>query len=175
MSMSNVSVVIPNWNGKNCIGDCIDSLLNQSLKPHIIVVENGSTDGSLEYLKKTYPQIEILVNEHNLGFAGGVNKGIKRSIKKSDDYVALLNNDAIADEKLLEELIGCLKKHPKVGIATSKILDSTGKTMDSTGDFYTIWGLPYPRGRDEPVSEKYDNETSVFAGSGGASIYRTSM
>ena len=171
--MSNISVVIPNWNGKEYIGKCIDSLLNQSLRPRIIVVENGSVDGSLEYLEEHYPEVELVVNKKNLGFAGGVNSGIRKVM--NGDYIALFNNDAVADKDWLEELVNVMDSSKKTGIATSKILDQGGKTIDSTGDMFTVWGLPYPRGRGELVTEKYDGETNVFAGSGGASIYRVSM
>ncbi len=173
--MNNSSVVIPNWNGKDSIGKCIDSLLNQSLKTNIIVVENGSTDGSLEYLKTNYPQIELVINQKNLGFAGGVNVGIKLAIEHSNEFVALINNDAHADKEWLKCLIEDISSNDAKGISTSKILDSSGKKIDSTGDMYTVWGLPYPRGRDEPFSNDYDNLNEVFAGSGGASIYRVEM
>ena len=173
--MINSSVVIPNWNGKGYIGKCLDSLMNQSLKPHVIVVENGSTDGSLEYLKKKYPKVELVINNINLGFAGGVNSGINRSIERGDDYVALLNNDAVVDKDWFKSLYEEISNKPRVGIATSKILTKNGDFIDSTGDMYTIWGLPYPRGRNEPDNNNYDNLKDIFAGSGGASIYRIKM
>jgi GT2 family glycosyltransferase len=171
--MKKVAVVIPNWNGKVYIGNCLDSLLNQTIKAKIIVVENGSVDGSLEYLKEHFPEVELVINKKNLGFAGGVNSGIKKAI--DSDYIALFNNDAVADKNWLKELVKTMDESKKNGIATSKILDKDGKTIDSTGDMFTIWGLPYPRGRGELVSDKYDGKTDIFAGSGGASIYRVSM
>ncbi|MHB1864857.1 MAG: glycosyltransferase family 2 protein [Candidatus Saccharimonadales bacterium] len=169
------SVVIPNWNGKKSIGKCIDSLLAQSFKPNITVVENGSTDGSLKYIKENFPEVDLIINNKNLGFAGGVNSGIKKAIEKGDKFVALFNNDAIADKEWFKNLYNEISSKPEVGIATSKILTKDGKHIDSTGDFYTVWGLPFPRGRAEVSSSKYDEDTKVFAGSGGASIYRVSM
>lgn len=173
--MINASVVIPNWNGKKYIGKCLDSLINQSLKPHIIVVENGSIDGSLDYIKKNYPKVELVVNAKNLGFAGGVNSGIRRSIERGDSFVALFNNDAIADKNWFKSLYNEISNNSKVGIATTKLLTADGKYIDSTGDMFTVWGLPYPRGRNEETSDKYDQLKDVFAGSGGASIYRVEM
>lgn len=170
-----VSVVIPNWNGKDTIGACLDSLLSQSLKPHIIVVENGSIDGSLEYIQQTYPMVELVINDKNLGFAGGVNSGIRPSIERGDEFVALLNNDAVADKYWLENLVASLTKNQKAGIATCKFMDIHGKHLDSTGDMYSIWGLPYPRGRGEDVTSKYDTGTYIFGASGGASLYRSAM
>lgn len=167
-----ISVVIPNWNGIDTIGSCLDSLLSQSLKPHIIVVENDSIDGSLEYLQQTYPMVELVINKKNLGFAGGVNSGIRRSIERDDEFVALFNNDAVADKYWLENLVSALTDNRKAGIATCKFMDIHGKHLDSTGDLYSVWGLPYPRGRGEDVSDKYDKDTLVFGASGGASLYR---
>ncbi|HEX9153571.1 MAG TPA: glycosyltransferase family 2 protein, partial [Candidatus Saccharimonadales bacterium] len=68
-----------------------------------------------------------------------------------------------------------LDTHAKYGIAACKLLHSNGKTFDSTADIYTSWGLSYPRGRDEPVGDRYDTQTDVFGASGGASMYRVSM
>jgi hypothetical protein len=89
--------------------------------------------------------------------------------------VALFNNDAVADKDWLQNLTKVMEQDEKIGIVTCKFLDIKAEHIDSTGDQYTTWGLPYPRGRDEPVSNKYDSQTSVFAASGGASLYRISM
>ncbi|MGH7195583.1 MAG: glycosyltransferase family 2 protein [Candidatus Saccharimonadales bacterium] len=169
------SVVVPNWNGKDSLGACLDSLLAQSLRPHIIVVENGSRDGSLEFLEKNYPSAEVLSNKKNLGFTGGVNVGIRRAIELGDEFVALLNNDAVAGSDWLKYLLAELESERNVGIATCKILSADGKSLDSTGDYYTNWGLPYPRGRGETELDKYDKQTEIFAASGGASLYRVKM
>ena len=168
-------VVVPNWNGKSTLAACLDSLLAQTEPATIIVVENGSIDGSLEFLQQNYPQVELVVNQENLGFAGGVNSGIRRAIELGAQYVALFNNDALADKKWLKELVACLDKNPEVGIATCKLLGEDGKHIDSTGDYYTVWGLPYPRGRGEEDARQYDKQMDVFAASGGASLYRVSM
>lgn len=170
-----VSVVIPNWNGLEELPACLDSLLAQSQEHRIIVVENGSRDGSLEFLQKNYPQVELIVHKRNKGFAGGVNAGIRRSMADGDDYVALFNNDAVADKDWLKNLVDDLDLNDDAGIATCKFQSIDGKHLDSTGDIYTSWGLPYPRGRGEKVSDKYDDFVQIFGASGGASLYRTSM
>ena len=170
-----VSVVVPNWNGKDDLPACLDSLLAQSLPARIIVVENGSVDGSLELLQQSYPQVELIVHKENKGFAGGVNAGIRKSIADGDDFVALFNNDAIADKDWLKNLVDDLTVNDDAGIATCKFMSMDGKHLDSTGDLYTTWGLPYPRGRGETVTDKYDDWVQVFAASGGASLYRMKM
>jgi hypothetical protein len=68
-----------------------------------------------------------------------------------------------------------MERHPETGIVTSKIVNQDGSHLDSTGDYYTVWGLPYPRGRGEKDLNKYDEQTAIFAASGGASLYRSSM
>jgi GT2 family glycosyltransferase len=170
-----VSVVIPSWNAKDELKLCLDSLLAQTLEHRIIVVENGSVDGSVEFIQTEYPQIDLIIHEVNKGFAGGVNAGIRRSIEQSNDYVALFNNDAIADKNWLKHLVDAAEISSTTGIVTCKFMDIKGKHFDSTGDMFTNWGLPYPRGRGELVSSKYDNMTEIFGASGGASLYRIVM
>ncbi|MEI6756026.1 MAG: glycosyltransferase family 2 protein [bacterium] len=173
--MKNTAIIVPNWNGKESLGACLDSLLVQSVKSTVIVVENASTDGSLEYIKKSYPAVELVVNKKNLGFAGGVNSGIKRALELKCDAVALFNNDAVADKNWLETLVAKLKSDDALGIVTGKLMGENGVKLDSTGDQYTVWGLPYPRGRGEKDAGKYDKSEEVFAASGGASLYRATM
>jgi GT2 family glycosyltransferase len=81
----------------------------------------------------------------------------------------------VADKAWLKNLVDELEQNQEVGIATCKLTDSKKELLDSTGDLYTTWGLPFPRGRGEPVSDKYDALTDVFGASGGASLYRVSM
>ncbi|OGL37051.1 hypothetical protein A3E49_02590 [Candidatus Saccharibacteria bacterium RIFCSPHIGHO2_12_FULL_49_19] len=173
--MQKVCVVVPNWNGEKSLADCLDSLLHQSLPAHIIVIDNGSTDGSLSLLAKSFPQVEVLAQKKNYGFAGGVNRGIERSMQIGSKFIALINNDAAADKDWLKDLVQAMQNNSTAGIVTSKILSGDGQTIDSTGDFYTIWGLPHPRGRGEKSSSKFDNDTAIFGGSGGASLYRAKM
>lgn len=169
-----VAVVIPNWNGIDSLGYCIDSLLSQSIKSKIIVVENGSTDGSIEFLSEQYPSVTVLPQKKNLGFAGGVNAGINFAIENGFEYVALFNNDAIAERDWLEKLLGGMVNE-ETGITTCSFMSIDKKHLDSTGDQFTVWGLPYPRGRGETNLQKYKKDTEIFAASGGASLYRISM
>jgi GT2 family glycosyltransferase len=156
------------------LGACLDSLLAQTQAHSLIVVENGSVDGSVEFLADKYPGVTVLAQPKNLGFAGGVNVGIRFAIDQGCDYVALFNNDAVADKNWLTELVSALGDDA-VGIATCKFMSRDNKHIDSTGDQYTIWGLPYPRGRGEAKADKYEGLTDVFGASGGASLYRVTM
>jgi GT2 family glycosyltransferase len=168
-------VVIPNWNGVKYLPGCLDSLLKQTVEVNIVVVENGSKDGSLELLKARYPEVEVLELSKNHGFAGGVNVGIKKAMADGAEFVALLNNDAIADKNWIKNLLEAMKRRPQAGIVTSKITDREKGWLDSSEEQYSIWGLPFSKGRGERISDKYNKEGWIFGASGGASLYRVSM
>ncbi|HTE22537.1 MAG TPA: glycosyltransferase family 2 protein [Candidatus Limnocylindria bacterium] len=172
MNSLKTCVVIPNWNGRAEIGACLDSLLKQSLNATIIVVENGSTDGSLEFIRQNYHQVDLVVNQKNLGFAGGVNSGIRRAKQLGADYVALLNNDALVHKDWLKHLATALYEDAELSAAASKLLSGDKKHIDSTGDFYTTWGLPFNRQRGEPASRAISHEGLVFGPCAGAALYR---
>lgn len=167
-----VVVVIPNWNGDDFIAKCLQSLELQSLKPDILVVDNGSTDKSVEIIKKGFRSVKLLEFQDNAGFAGGVNRGIKPSLDNYD-YIALFNNDAVADKNWLEYLVEAGDNHKDVGIITGKFMRQDKKHLDSTGDFYTMWGMPFPRGRNQVDNGQFDKPEYVFGATGGASLYRT--
>jgi GT2 family glycosyltransferase len=170
-----IVVVIPSWNHKDGLGSCIDSVLAGSVVPHLIVVDNGSSDGSADFVAEKYPQVELIRHTVNKGYAGGVNPGFRRAIELGASYVAPFNNDAIADKDWLKNLADYLDAHGDIGIAACKVLSSDGSHLDTTGDLYTNWGLPYPRGRGEADNGQYDSSTDVFGASGAASLYRVSM
>lgn len=165
---------MPNWNGQDDIAKCLDSLLRQTMPAEIIVVDNGSQDGSIELLKSYYPQIKLLQEPKNLGFAGGVNVGIKYAIQHNAEFVALFNNDAVAEPGWLKALASGMSDN-SVGITTCTFASIDKLRIDSTGDLMTTWGLPFPRGRGQLLSPQQDWQTDIFAASGGASLYRTSM
>lgn len=173
--MTKISVVVPNWNGADELGACLDALRAQSQQHQIIVVENGSTDSSKEILYGRYPDVTVIPLPFNSGFAGGVNAGLRYSAQAGCTYSALLNNDALADKNWLKSLVEVMEANPRAGIVTSKMLNDSGEYLDSTGDIYSIWGLPYPRGRREADTGKYDEQREVFGASGGASLYRHKM
>lgn len=175
MDAKKLYVVVPNWNGAGRMRACLDSLNAQSQKHVAVVVDNGSVDESVNLIEKEYPEVILIKHDKNRGFAGGVNSGIRQAMDNGAGFVALLNNDAVADKDWLKRLAAFLTDHPEAGIVTSKILESDGKMLDSTGDIYTSWGLPYPRGRDETDNKQYDKDIWIFAASGGASLYRVKM
>lgn len=173
-SIEKVAVVIPNLNGQEYIAEAVDSLLAQSFRADVIVVENASTDASLDILHSYGEKIILLVNKINLGFAGGVNTGIDYALNHEYDAIALFNNDAIANTEWLSHLVTTLEDYEDTGIVTGRIQLGDGHLLDSTGEFYTSWGLPYPRGREQPA-DTYTKDEYIFGASGGASLYRAAL
>lgn len=115
-----VSIIIVNWNCKHLLKACLASVFNQTYKNYeVILVDNASTDGSVEYVKKEFPKTKIIVNEKNLGWAGGNNIGIE---KASGELIVLLNPDTIVRKNWLEELVKAVMSNEKVGAACSQII-----------------------------------------------------
>lgn len=176
--MSKIAIIVLNWNGLEDTKKSLASLFSQSYTDYtIILVENGSTEAGtskgIEALKRQYPDLVVLENEQNTGFAGGVNTGIRYALKREYEFVALFNNDAVADKNWLKELVQSQKQQSS-GITTGLLLHADGTTIDSTGDWCSIWGLPFPRDRNKPAKDA-SASGFVFSGSGGASFYSTVM
>ncbi|MET0779838.1 MAG: glycosyltransferase family 2 protein [Candidatus Saccharimonadales bacterium] len=174
-----IIIIIPNWNGAIDLPASIDSILAQTYRHFgLVIVDNGSTDDSravIEAYKKQDARVEGIFLDKNYGYTGGVNPGIQLAIDQKAAYAAPFNNDARADKHWLGHLVEFLDTHPKYGIATCTFLHSDGKTIDSTGDLYTIWGLSFPRGRDQPAATHKQHSLDIFGASGGATLYRVSM
>ena len=166
-------VIVPNWNGAAYLRSCLDSLLAQTIRTTVIVVDNGSTDDSRSILESYGDQIVTIYREKNYGFTGGVNPGLEYAIEKNFDAAALLNNDATVEHTWLEELTKHLDGD--IGITTSLILSHDRKTIDTTGDQLTVWGLPHPRGRGASADTAPVSNELVFGASGGASLYSVQM
>lgn len=167
-------IVVPNWNGKAELARCLPSLLKQTVPAQVVVVDNGSSDGSSHFIKSKFPEVTLIELSRNHGFTGGVNAGIRHALAEGADYIALFNNDAVAEPDWLKHLLTRIKKDPKIGIVTGKLL-KTGGQIDSVGEAYSIWGLPFPVGRNQSDSGQFNKARLVTAASGGASLYRAKM
>lgn len=122
MKQLKVFIVIPNWNGQKFLADCLDSVFKINYPDYrIIVVDNGSDDGSTELVKNNYPKLLLIENEKNFGFAAACNQGIEKGLAEGADYVLLLNNDTIVSPDFLKEMVKAGEKEENVGIVGPKI------------------------------------------------------
>jgi GT2 family glycosyltransferase len=153
----------------------LDSLRRQTVQGfEVILVDNASTDGSVDLVARHYPEVRCLVREDNRSFfSGAVNVGIRAA---RSEVVFLLNNDTELDERCLEELLAGLNAHPECGMAAAKMrLFDRRDILHAAGDFYGIDGIPGNRGVWEQDKGQYDGSEYVFAACGGAGAYRRSL
>lgn len=172
--MARASVVIPNYNGIEYIGACLDAMRNQNRMPdRIIVVDNGSADGSAEYVRDLYPEVTLIRFPENTGFCGAVNRGIAES--EDMDYVILLNNDTEAAPDFTGELIRAMEKNRRIFSAQAQMLKmSDPEKIDDAGDLYCALGWAFARGKGRP-KEDYGKPVRIFSACAGAAIYRMSV
>jgi GT2 family glycosyltransferase len=169
-----ISVVIVNWNGKTELAHCLESLRAQTFDGfETIVVDNGSTDGSLELLRDDFPEVKVLATGENLGFAEGVNRGIDAS---RGPWIATLNNDAVADPRWLERL----REAAQAGAADLGMLQprinftDPADRINSTGVILFKNATAMDRGFDTPAREARWSE-DIFCPTAGAALYRRKM
>ncbi|MBU0754782.1 MAG: glycosyltransferase family 2 protein [Planctomycetes bacterium] len=155
-----VVAVVLNWNGGSINRDCLDALLAcryANLK--VLFVDNASVDGSLIDVRTRYPQIEILVNESNLGFTGGNNRGIRRALDQGAEMVLILNNDVKVLPGFLDPLVDTLRDHP--GMVGPKVLDPSGRIWCAGGMLAFHHNLSRLRGYGQMDNGRYDQIEEV--------------
>ena len=168
-----VSVIVLNWNGGRHVLSCLDSLAGQDCANlEVIVVDNGSTDGSEAMIRDGYPGVRLVENRANLGFAAGANVGIRAA---RGEYVVLLNNDAELGAASIGEMLRAIQKDGRYGACASRIyLKLEQNLLDAAGIAVCPDGLSIGRGRLER-GERYDREEEVFFGSGCCIMCRREM
>jgi len=168
-----VSVIIVNWNGKQHLEECLGSLSKQTFKSfETILVDNGSADGSIEFVETNFPAAKIVRLDKNEGFCRGNNIGLQHA---RGDFIALLNNDTLVDMYWLEELYRALTKHSHVAICASCIVNYYSRdVLDTAGDGFDLCGVGYKIGEGMPVTE-FQEERYVFGACAGAALYKRSM
>ena len=170
-----VSVIVVNWNGLAYLPECLDSLDAQTYPAlEIVVVENGSTDGSVDFLRNQRPgRLRLVESPSNLGFAGGNNLGIRAA---KGAYVALLNNDAAADPRWVDALVAAAEADPAVGMCATRIYAwRRPDLLDGAGLLVSADGIGRGRGRLQSDGERYEREADVLLPSACAALYRRSM
>jgi GT2 family glycosyltransferase len=153
---------------------CLDALRGQTYTQfEIVLVDNGSTDGSQALVQEQYPEVRLLALDRNLGLTGGNNAGFRAA---RGEILISLNNDTEADPRFIEALVYALQEHPQAGMAAAKMLlfDERDK-IHSAGDGYGVDGIPYNRGVWQKDEGQYDEPGWIFGGCGGAVAYRQAM
>src|SRR5213593_1313730 len=167
-----MSVVVVNWNGKPLLADRLSPPRSQTFPDfEVVVVDNGSMDGSGEWIRENFPDFKLVQLDENRGFAGGNNAGISES---RGEWIALLNNDAAAQPDWLERLYAAVEGQEGVGLAASQVILTSG-ALDSAGDGMTIAGVPYKRGHGRLPTGIFLKRTEVFGASGCGVLLRRSM
>ena len=150
-ALKKVTAIIVNWNDKDVIIDCIQSLLDQNRnKIDIIISDNGSKDGSVDSLRRRFPSIKIIENRKNLGFGSAINRGLAVA---SGDYLLFLNSDLKLNSKCVGELVKLLESDSNAGGAIPKILHiDQQNTINSLGVLINYTGIAYPNllGQKDP-------------------------
>jgi GT2 family glycosyltransferase len=148
MADHTLTVIILNWNGEHVIGPCLESL--QALpepRPHVMVVDNASTDSSPEIVARDFPQVELIRNDRNLLFAEGNNVGLRRALEGDARFVLLLNNDTEVAPDFISRMLDVFDREPQVGIVGPKILyhDDPQRLWYGGGGFLPVLWIPRHR------------------------------
>lgn len=171
---SAVGIVIPNWNGRELLSACLKSVFLQSLPPaDVVVVDNASSDGSVEWIRSAFPNVRLIANDRNRGFGAAVNEGI---LACKTPFVFLLNNDTEMEPDCLERLLEAAKAYPDYGSYAPKMMDFFDRrVLDGAGDAMGRWGAGYRIGTGEIDDGRFDRFRPVFGPCAGAALYRRSL
>jgi GT2 family glycosyltransferase len=168
---ASVSIVIPNWNGRRWLPGCLKALAEQVLPPaEVIVVDNGSTDGSLEYLRSEHPDVRAVELQRNTGFAHAANHGIRAA---SAELVALVNTDVVLAQDWLARVTSALATDPGAAAVACKMLSlEDPAAVYDAGDVLRRDGACEQRGRFHRDDGSWDQSGEVFGACAGAALYR---
>jgi hypothetical protein len=173
--MGRVRVIIPSWNGLKWLKTCLPALERQTFADfEVVVVDNGSVDGTANWIERHHPGVSVIKNERNLGFATAINQGIRQSHSK---YLVTLNNDTEPDSNWLEVLVNVAESDISVGMVASKmVLADRVEMIDSAGIAVDRMGLAWDR-----LGGSLDNvegdaiQEEIFGPCAGAALYRRAM
>ena len=168
--MKSITIVIPNYNGMKFLQGCLDSLREQTDQDfETVMIDNGSSDESVSYVRENYPEVKIRAYHRNTGFCAAVNAGIRLS---RAPYVLLLNNDVVCGPDMVAQLHHAIARREDTFSCCAKLIQMYDPTkLDDAGDYYSALGWAFARGKG-CSSTLYDREETVFACCGAAAIYR---
>ncbi|PIS29973.1 hypothetical protein COT42_03775 [Candidatus Saganbacteria bacterium CG08_land_8_20_14_0_20_45_16] len=169
-----VSIIVLNWNGMQDTIECLTSLAKVNYANfNVILVDNGSTDGSVKAIKRSFPDAILLQNKTNLGFAAGNNQGIRAAIDRGADYVLLLNNDTVVKPDFLTNLVQVAASKPNIGLVGPKIHFYRTKTLWYGGGFINqLTGFTSHRGEGQLDVGQFESEADVDFVSGCAMLVK---
>lgn len=170
-----VSIILVNWNGKAYIGECLRTLGNITYRPYeVIVVDNASIDGSVSYIKQSFPKVRVIENKKNIGFAQGNNTALPITRGK---FVLLLNTDTTVDPRFLTQLVESIQRDESIGVVQPKVLLASEKErIDSVGAFFLPTGLLYHFGREKiEMMPQYSHPMKIFTAKGVCMLIRKSV
>jgi GT2 family glycosyltransferase len=166
-----VTLIIPNWNGRRWLPACLAAIADQTLAPaEVIVVDNGSDDGSREYLNAEHPEVRVIQLGRNTGFAHAANRGI---VAATCPFVALLNTDVVLGRNWVERSVHALSAGERTAAVATKMLqlDDPEEVYDA-GDILRRDGACEQRGRFGRDDGRYDQAGEIFGACAGAALYR---
>jgi GT2 family glycosyltransferase len=163
--------VIPNWNGLRWLDGCLDAVARQELAPgEVVVVDNGSTDGSVAHLRAAHPEVRVIALTANTGFAHAANVGLRAA---AGELVALVNTDVVLAPDWLERMAQTLRDHPGAASAACKMLSlQSPSIVYDAGDVLRRDGVCEQRGRFGADDGRWDEPGEVFGACAGAALYR---
>jgi hypothetical protein len=167
-----LTVAIATYEGRKLLQGVLASLAGQSLRTRmeVVVIDDGSIDGTGAWLREQRPEVELIAHEANLGVTRSLNEGLQLA---RGDYVALLNNDVELAPDCLERLLDDLRAHPRAAVSTPKLLDFADRTrLDGAGDLFTRWGMATRRGHGEVDRGQYDVPEQVMGACAAVAVYR---
>jgi GT2 family glycosyltransferase len=171
MSSAELSVVIPNWNGIRWLPACLDSIARQESAPgEVIVVDNGSRDGSREFIATLHPGVKMIELPHNTGFAHAANVGMRAA---ASEIVALLNTDVVLEPDWVSRMVAALEAEPDVASVACKLLSLEDRRfVYDAGDILRRDGVCEQRGRFLADTGRWDQPGEVFGACAAAAVYR---
>ncbi len=171
-SRAPVAVVIVSWNSARFLRECLGSLRGLSRPPaEVVVVDNGSVDGTSDLLRREFPEVDLIECRANLGFCRANNIGIAVT---TSPFVLVLNSDTRLAPDFLERLLPAFED-PRVGMAAGKLLRFDGRTLDSAGQELGRSRQPQDRGYWRPDQGQFDRDEEVFGVCAAAALYRRAM
>ncbi len=169
-----LTVALATYNGRNLLEIALPSLARQSFRDfQVIVVDDASTDDTVDWLHECWPEVDVVVHDRNRGVTAALNTCLERP---RSPLVGLFNNDVELDPRCLEEMVRALHEHPEAGWVGGKLIDFHKRDeIDGAGDIFTWRATGWRRGHGERDHGQYNTPRAIFGACGGAALYRRSV